>query len=106
MAEMLIQKNLRLDDCHLGRSIGYKLVQVLRRWEKMGKVTRLKKVGTAIVWCRVLLFIIGNFTVQKRNKCTLIVIELASHQKVDCKFISIVLCNNAMRFAYSIKNAL
>jgi len=48
--QIIADKGLAKDDRHLSRSIGYKLVQVLRRWERMGKVTRLKKVGTAIVW--------------------------------------------------------
>ena len=43
-------KKLDKKDRHLRRSIGYKVVQVLRRWEKMRKVMRLKKIGTAIVW--------------------------------------------------------
>ncbi len=43
---------MKLDetDHRLRQAVSYKVVQVLRRWEKVRKVTRLKKVGTAIVW--------------------------------------------------------
>lgn len=44
---------------HLRRSIGYKVVQVLSRWEKVRKVTRLKKLGTVIVW----------WLIEGRNQC-------------------------------------
>ena len=43
-------KGLDVNDRHLRRNIGYKVVQAMRRWEKAQKVTRTKKMGTAIVW--------------------------------------------------------
>ena len=43
-------KGLNADDRHLRRSIGYKIVQIMRRWEKERKAVREKKVGMAIVW--------------------------------------------------------
>ena len=47
---IITAKNLDGKGRHLRRSVGYKVVQVLRRWEKVRKVARLKKVDTAIVW--------------------------------------------------------
>jgi hypothetical protein len=43
-------KALNADDRHLRRSIGYKVVQIMRRWERERKAVREKKVGTAIIW--------------------------------------------------------
>lgn len=49
-AHIIAAKKLDGKDHRLRQAISYKVVQVLRRWEKVRKVTRLKKVGTAIVW--------------------------------------------------------
>ena len=47
---VMIVKALNADDRHLRRSIGYKVVQIMRRRERERKAVREKKVGTAIVW--------------------------------------------------------
>ncbi len=47
---VMASKGLDLEDRHLRNSIAYKLVQVLRRWERQGKVMRTGKEGSALVW--------------------------------------------------------
>ena len=49
-SHVIAVKGLNADDRHLRRSIGYKIVQIMRRWEKERKAVREKKVGMAIVW--------------------------------------------------------
>lgn len=49
-AHVIAAKGLDAKDRHLRKVIGYKVVQLLRRREKVRQVVRLKKVGTAIVW--------------------------------------------------------
>lgn len=49
-AHVIAAKGLDVKDRHLRKAIGYKAVQLLRRWEKVRQVTRVKKVGTAITW--------------------------------------------------------
>jgi hypothetical protein len=49
-AHVIAAKGLNVKDRHLRKAIGYKAVQVLRRWEQMRKIERVGKVGTAIVW--------------------------------------------------------
>ena len=49
-AHVIAAKGLAKDDRHLRKAIGYKLVQLLRQWEKKKKVERVGKVGTVIVW--------------------------------------------------------
>ena len=49
-AHVIAAKGLAKDDRHLRKAIGYKLVQLLRQWEKKRKVQRVGKVGAAIVW--------------------------------------------------------
>ncbi len=49
-AYVIAEKNLDGKDKRLRLAVSYKVIQVLRRWEKARKVTRVKKVGTAIVW--------------------------------------------------------
>ena len=46
-AHVMIVKGLDATD---RKSITYKAVQVLRRWERERKVMRVGKVGAAIVW--------------------------------------------------------
>ena len=48
MADLHIIKNLA--DKRLRKAVTYKLVQLLRQWEKKRKVDRVGKVGAAIVW--------------------------------------------------------
>jgi hypothetical protein len=43
-------KGLDMGDRHLRKSITYKLVQVLRRWERQRKVKRRGREGSAVVW--------------------------------------------------------
>jgi phage shock protein A len=47
---VIAAKGLDVKDRHLRKAIGYKAVQLLRRWEKVRQVVRVRKVGTAIVW--------------------------------------------------------
>lgn len=47
---VMAAKGLDLGDRHLRKSIAYKLVQVLRRWERQRKVRRTGKEGSAVVW--------------------------------------------------------
>ena len=44
------EKNLDATDRYMRKAIAYRVCQVMRRWEKMRKVERLKKAGTAIIW--------------------------------------------------------
>ncbi len=51
MALFVIQaKELDHTDRHLRQSVAYKIVQIMRRWEKQGRARRLGKVSGAIVW--------------------------------------------------------
>lgn len=49
-AYVIAAKELDTADRHLRKAVGYKLVQLLRQWEKRRKVERVGKVGTAIIW--------------------------------------------------------
>ena len=49
-AYVIKEKKLDAADKYVRKAITYRCVQVMRRWEKMRKVAREKKVGTAIVW--------------------------------------------------------
>jgi hypothetical protein len=48
---VMASKGLDMEDRHLRKSIAYKLVQVMRRWERQRKVRRAGKEGSAVVWC-------------------------------------------------------
>lgn len=48
--EVVGAKGLDVSDRHLRKALAYKLVQVLRRWERQGKVIRAGKRGSAILW--------------------------------------------------------
>jgi hypothetical protein len=37
-------------DRHLRHAVAYKVIQIMRRWERECKVKRVGKVGTAVVW--------------------------------------------------------
>ena len=47
---VIAAKGLDMGDRHLRKSIAYKLVQVMRRWEKRGRVRRGGKEGAAVLW--------------------------------------------------------
>ena len=49
-AHVIAAKGLDTTDKRLRKAIGYKIVQLLRQWEKRRKVERVGKVGTAVVW--------------------------------------------------------
>ncbi len=47
---VIAAKGLDGGDRHLRKALAYKLVQIARRWERQGKVVRVGKVGSAVVW--------------------------------------------------------
>ncbi|MBL8903897.1 MAG: hypothetical protein JNK83_11465 [Rhizobiales bacterium] len=47
------EKNLDATDRYMRKAIAYRVCQVMRRWEKVRKVERVKKAGTAIVWSHI-----------------------------------------------------
>jgi hypothetical protein len=49
-AYVIEAKGLDGSDRHLRKAISYKLIQVLRRWERERRIVRIGKVGTAVVW--------------------------------------------------------
>ena len=49
-AYVIAAKGLDTTDKRLRKAVTYKLVQLLRKWEKKRKVERVRKVGAAIVW--------------------------------------------------------
>ena len=49
-AHVIAAKGLDTTDKRLRKAVTYKLVQLLRQWEKKRKVERVGKVGPAIVW--------------------------------------------------------
>ena len=49
-AHVIAAKELDTTDRHLRKAVTYKLVQLLRQWEKKRKVKRVGKTGTTIVW--------------------------------------------------------
>jgi len=49
-AHVMAVKGLDGSDRHLRKSITYKVVQVMRRWEKERRVVRVGKAGSAVVW--------------------------------------------------------
>ena len=49
-AHVIAAKGLDSGDRHLRKAIAYKVVQVMRRWERERRVTRVGKDGAAVVW--------------------------------------------------------
>jgi hypothetical protein len=49
-AYVIAEKKLPAADKYVRKAITYRCVQVMRRWEKMRKVERVEKAGTATVW--------------------------------------------------------
>ena len=54
LAHVIAAKGLDTTDKRLRKAITYKLVQLLRQWEKKRKIERVGKVGTVIVWRQLL----------------------------------------------------
>ena len=51
-AHVIAAKGLDTKDRYLRKAITYKLVQLLRQWEKRRQIQRVGKAGTAVVWRR------------------------------------------------------
>ncbi len=49
-AYVIETKKLAGGDRHLRKAVAYKVIQVMRRWERERKVVRAGKLGTAVVW--------------------------------------------------------
>lgn len=49
-AHVIAAKGFDGGDRHLRKALAYKVVQVMRRWEKERKVRRTGKEGSAVVW--------------------------------------------------------
>ena len=49
-AHIIASKGLDTGDRHLRKAVAYKVVQVMRRWERQRKVGRAGKDGSAVVW--------------------------------------------------------
>lgn len=47
---VIAAKGLDSGDRHLRKAIAYKVVQIMRRWEKQRQVVRVGKDGSAVVW--------------------------------------------------------
>jgi hypothetical protein len=51
-AHVIAARGLDLSDRHLRKAIAYRVVQVMRRWERQKAVARTGKAATAVVWTR------------------------------------------------------
>jgi hypothetical protein len=51
-AHVIAVKGLDAQDRHLRKALAYKIVQIVRRWERQGRVKRLGKEGTSVRWQR------------------------------------------------------
>ncbi len=51
-AHVIAAKGLDAQDRHLRKALVYKIVQIVRRWERQGRVKRLGKDGTAVRWLK------------------------------------------------------
>ncbi len=49
-AYVIDTKGLDGGDRHLRKAVAYKVIQVMRRWERERKAARAGKLGTAVVW--------------------------------------------------------
>lgn len=49
-AHVIVAKGLDGEDRHLRKAIAYKVVQIMRRWERQRKVSRVGKDSSAILW--------------------------------------------------------
>ena len=49
-AHVIVAKGLDSGDRHLRKAVAYKVVQVMRRWERERRVARAGKEGAAVVW--------------------------------------------------------
>lgn len=46
----MLAKGMDATDKHLRKAVTYKIVMILRRWERLGRLKRLGKRGTVLVW--------------------------------------------------------
>ena len=44
------QKGLDGNDTHLRKAMAYKIVQLLRRWERERRIERMGKAGAVVMW--------------------------------------------------------
>jgi len=44
------EKGLDLSDRHLRKAIAYKVVNIMRRWERDRKIARTAKIAGVVVW--------------------------------------------------------
>lgn len=51
-AYVMREKGMDLGDRHLRKAIAYKVVNILRRWERDRKIARTAKVAGVVVWSR------------------------------------------------------
>ncbi len=51
-AHVIASKGLNGQDRHLRHAVAYKVIQIMRRWERERKVSRAGKTGTAVMWQR------------------------------------------------------
>ena len=49
-AYVIKERELDAGDRHLRKAVTYKVVQIMRRWELEGQVSRIAKTGNAVVW--------------------------------------------------------
>jgi hypothetical protein len=47
------QKGMDTGDRHLRKAVTYKCVQILRRWERLGEISRTGKRGAVVIWQQV-----------------------------------------------------
>lgn len=51
-AHVIAAKGLNAQDRHLRHAVAYKIIQIMRRWERERKVRRVGKVAAVIMWER------------------------------------------------------
>ncbi len=51
-AHVIAAKGLDGQDRHLRKAVAYKIIQIMRRWERERKLKRTGKVAAAIMWTR------------------------------------------------------
>ncbi len=49
-AHVIAAKGLDTNDRHLRKALTYKLIQLMRQWEKRRKIERIEKKGVVVVW--------------------------------------------------------
>lgn len=51
-AHVIATKGLNVEDRHLRHAVEYKIIQIMRRWERERKVKRVGKVAAVLMWQR------------------------------------------------------